>query len=83
MGFTYFRAQTCCTAKHLFKQNAAVNLPHKHKVANSRNIYAGCQQINRNGNIGILIIFKLFDDLQNLLFIAAGSFAGNFHNRII
>ena len=83
MRFADFRAKAGGTAQHLFEQNAAVNLPHKHKVADSRNINAGCQQINGNGNVWVLVVFKLFDYLQNLLFVATGGFACDFHNRLI
>ena len=78
MRFADLRAKAGGTTEHLFKQDAAVNLPHKHKVADRRNIDAGCQQINRYRNVRILVVFKLFDYLQNFLFVSAGGFAGNF-----
>ena len=63
MCLSDFRAGAGGAAEHLLKQNTAVDLSHKHKVANGVDINTSRQQINRYRDIGIPIVFELLDDL--------------------
>ena len=83
MCLTNFMANPSSTPKHLFKQDTAINFSHKYKITNRGHVNSSCQQIDCYRNIGILIVFKLLNDLQNLLFIASSGLSSDLHNSII
>ena len=83
MRLSDFRAKASSASQHLLKEDPAVDLAHKHQIANCRHIDSGSQQVDCYGNVGVLVVLELLDHLQNLLFVAAGSFARDFHNGII
>ena len=83
MCFPDLRAKAGCTAHHLLKENTAVDFAHENQIADGRHVNACSEQINGHRDIGILVILIFFDDLQDFLFVAARSLAGNLHNSVI
>jgi len=56
--------QPSCPSQHLVKQNPAVNASQKDQIANLRHVYPGGQQVYRDGDIWVALVFIASDQLQ-------------------
>ena len=77
------RAKSCCTTKHLLKENTRLHTTHKDQRRNLRHIDSRCKQIDRYGYAGIAFVLKAFNRFLDFLFISPTNTSGNFHNCIV